>query len=276
MKISILSGKGGTGKTTVATNLAKTLGYMYVDCDVEEPNGFIFLKPKIIKDNEVKVLVPTIDYDKCTLCGKCVKACQFNAIANTGKDIMIFEKLCHSCGTCVLVCSQDAIVEKSRTIGKIDIGETAEIKCIRGLLTVGEPMAGPIISQIKGMIDDKDVLIDCAPGSSCNVVKAIIDTDYAILVTEPTKFGLHDLHIATQLVRKMGIPFGVIINRSDEYVNLITDYCKDNNITILGQIPFDKKIANLYSKGKLLVEDNEYRSMFLEIAQKLKGVVLCS
>lgn len=276
MKISILSGKGGTGKTTVATNLAKTLGYMYVDCDVEEPNGFIFLKPRVIDENTVEVLVPNINQDKCTLCGKCIKSCQFNALANTGKKIMIFEKLCHSCGACSLICPENAIEEKGRAIGKIDVGEIDEIRCIRGILDVGEPMSGPIISRVKSMINNENALIDCSPGSSCNVVKAIKDTDYAILVTEPTEFGLHDLKIAVELARKMGIPYGVIINRADEYVDLITDFCKENNISILGQIPFDRTIANLYSKGKLLIEDTRYRTIFIEIAQKLKEVVLCS
>jgi len=276
MRISILSGKGGTGKTTVATNLAKILGYMYVDCDVEEPNGFIFLKPRVIESNEVEVLVPTIDKDKCILCGRCVESCYFNALANTGKEIMVFEKLCHSCGACSLICTEKAIKEKERLIGKIDIGEIDDIDCIRGILDVGEPMAGPIISKVKGMINNENALIDCAPGSSCNVVKAIKDTNFAILVTEPTEFGLHDLKIAVELVIKMGIPYGVIINRTDEYANLIIDFCKENNITILGQIQFDKNIANLYSKGKLLIEDEKYRSIFIEIAQKLKEVVLCS
>lgn len=276
MKLSILSGKGGTGKTTVSTNLAKILGYMYIDCDVEEPNGFIFLKPKIIESIDVEVLVPSIIPEKCTLCGRCVDACEFNALAKTGKEIIIFEKLCHSCGACTLVCPEEAIKEKSRTIGQIDIGKTDKINCNRGILNIGEPMAVAIIDKIKGMVGNEDAIIDCAPGSSCNVVKAIKNTDYAILVTEPTVFGLHDLKIAVELVKKMGIPFGVIVNRAYEEANLVTSFCEENNITILGQIPFDKGIANLYSKGKLLIDNEKYKDTFYDIAQKLKEVVLCS
>ncbi|WP_432665492.1 ATP-binding protein [Wukongibacter baidiensis] len=276
MRIAVLSGKGGTGKTTVATNLAKTLEYTYIDCDVEEPNGFIFLKPTILDSRDVSVLVPTVNYDRCSLCGECVRACQFNALANTGKEIVIFEKLCHSCGACNLICPEDAMEEVPRIIGKIDIGKHDEIPCIRGVLNVGEPMSGPIISRVKKIGSEDNAILDCSPGSSCNVVKAIKDTDYAILVTEPTKFGLHDLKIAVELVIKMGIPYGVIINRGDEYCGLIEDYCEENNISLIGNIPFDRGIAELYSEGKLLVDDEGYKRVFTEIAQIIEGVVLCS
>lgn len=276
MRIAVLSGKGGTGKTTVATNLAKILEYTYIDCDVEEPNGFIFLKPTILDSKDVTVLVPTVNYDRCSLCGECVRACQFNALANTGNEIVIFEKLCHSCGACSLICSEDAIEEVPRSIGKIDTGKHDEIPCIRGVLNVGEPMSGPIISRVKRIGIGDNAILDCSPGSSCNVVKAIKDTDYAILVTEPTKFGLHDLKIAVELVIKMGIPYGVIINRGDEYCKLIEDYCDENNSPLLGNIPFDRGIAELYSEGRLLVDDGRYKRIFTEIAQSIEGVVLCS
>lgn len=276
MRISVLSGKGGTGKTTIATNIAKILQYTYIDCDVEEPNGFIFLKPKILDSKNVTVYVPNVNYDKCTLCGECVRACQFNALANTGKEILIFEKLCHSCGACTLVCPENAVEEIPRSIGKIDIGKHDEIVCIRGILNVGEPMAGPVINQVKSIEHGKNAVLDCSPGSSCNVVKAIMDTDYAVLVTEPTEFGLHDLKIAVELVKKMGIPFGVIINRGDEYGHLIEKYCKDNKIVILGNIPFDRRIAKIYSEGGLLVDHERFRLIFSEIAQSIEGVIPCS
>ncbi|HYE82013.1 MAG TPA: 4Fe-4S binding protein [Clostridia bacterium] len=174
MQIVVLSGKGGTGKTTVAVSLAKTTGFTYVDCDVEEPNGFVFLSPQIEKVVDVTIPNPVIDRSKCITCGKCAAVCQFNALAVTRKGIMLFEKMCHGCGACLLTCPTGAITEQLRAIGKIDIGRNADIECIRGVLDVGEPMAGPVISAIKKLIaDERDTIVDCAPGSSCNVVKAI-------------------------------------------------------------------------------------------------------
>ncbi len=276
MKIAVLSGKGGTGKTTIATNLAMVLGFTYVDCDVEEPNGFIFLKPEIFESEDVSVLMPNINIERCSLCSKCVEACQFNALANTGKEIIIFEKLCHSCGACSLVCTEEAINERTRIIGKIDIGKHENISCIRGVLNIGEPMAGPIISQVKNIDYGENAVFDCSPGSSCNVVKALMDNDYAILVTEPTKFGLHDLNIAVKLVQKMNIPFGVIINRGDEHDGMIEEYCIENNIKLLGKIPYEREIARLYSEGKLLINEDRYKQTFSEIAQSVEEVVLCN
>lgn len=277
MQIAVLSGKGGTGKTTVSTNLAQIMGWTYVDCDVEEPNGFIFLKPEVLESKKVELPVPIIDKNKCTLCKICVETCQFNALAATNDEIMLFEKLCHGCGACLLACPTNAISEVKREIGKIDIGKTGNIKCLRGVLNIGEPMGGPIITDLKRQTNEKEVLIDCAPGTSCNVVKAVKNVDYTILVTEPTEFGLHDLKLAVELVKKMNIPFSVIINRADNMKNLITDYCKENQIEVLGVIPFSKKIAKKYSNGELLVnQDDDIRKIFFEIAQKLKEVVLCS
>jgi len=273
MQIAILSGKGGTGKTTVSTNLAKMLGCRYVDCDVEEPNGAIFLKPNITETKDIQIPVPIIDEEKCTGCKKCVDICQFNALALVKQNVMLFEKLCHGCGACTIICPVNAISEQGRTVGKIDIGKYESNEFLSGTLNIGEPMAGPIISHLKHLIDDSNTIIDCSPGSSCNVVKAVQDADYAILVTEPTAFGLHDLKIAVELVRKMNIPFGVIINRVTKDDNLISRYCEEENIAILGTIPFDRKIAVLYSYGKLLAEDDAYKSIFEDIASSLQEVM---
>lgn len=276
MHIAVLSGKGGTGKTTISTNLSKIMGYRYVDCDVEEPNGFIFLKPEIEKIEEVSIPIPEIDHGECSRCKTCVDVCRFNALAYTKQSIVQFEQMCHGCGACILICPMNAIREKRRTIGKILVGYDKEIECFSGILNLGEPMAGPIISKLRQHIDGKSTIIDCAPGSSCNVVKAVIDCDYGILVTEPTVFGLHDLKIAVYLVRQMKIPYGVIINCHDPEENLIESYCMEEKIPILGRIPYDRKIAFLYSEGKLLVEDTAYRPIFQAIADKIEGVAPCS
>ena len=273
MQIAILSGKGGTGKTTVSTNLAKVMGCRYVDCDVEEPNGAIFLKPNITETRDIQIPIPIIDEEKCTGCKKCVDICQFNALALVKQNVMLFEKLCHGCGACTIICPVSAISEQGRSVGKIDIGKYEDNEFFSGTLNISEPMAGPIISQLKHLIDDNPTIIDCSPGSSCNVVKAVQDADYAILVTEPTAFGLHDLKIAVELVRKMSIPFGIIINRVSEDDNLISRYCDNENITILGTIPFDRKIAVLYSYGSLLIEDKTYKQIFEDISANLQGVM---
>ncbi|MDD2497732.1 MAG: ATP-binding protein [Desulfitobacteriaceae bacterium] len=276
MQISVLSGKGGTGKTTIATNLAVIMGGYYVDCDVEEPNGFIFLKPNISKSKDVSIPTPQIDYTKCTLCKKCVQVCQFNALGIAGNQVLVFEKLCHGCGACLLACPDGAISEKERAIGKIDAGQSGELKCLQGVLNVGEPMAGPIIRDLKEMVKEESSLIDCSPGSSCNVVKAISGAHYAILVTEPTAFGLHDLKIAVELVRKLKLPFGLIINRGNDDNRMIIDYCEKEKIRLLGVIPFDRRVAEIYSRGNLLIEDEHYREIFEELAENIREVVRCS
>lgn len=276
MHIAVLSGKGGTGKTTVSTNLAAVMNCRYVDCDVEEPNGFIFLRPYDVHTKDVSVSVPVIDKDKCKGCQKCVDICQFNALVYTRKGLVLFEKLCHACGACMLVCPGGAIAETERSIGKIDIGKTGSIECVRGVLDVGEPMSGPIIRELKKNVDSSLTLWDCSPGSSCNVVKSMSDCDFALLVTEPTKFGLHDLRIAVELTRKLSIPFAVVINRSDQYSGMIYEYCSKENIKILGEIPFDRSAAVAYSKGELLYDKPPFKDIFLHIAGRLKEEVLCS
>lgn len=274
MRIAVLSGKGGTGKTTISTNLAYMMGINYVDLDVEEPNGHIFLKPEIESVKDVVIPTPKIDESKCTLCSICVNTCQFNALINTGKRIMVFEDLCHGCGACSLACPTDAISEYDRKIGDVSIGIYDKAKFYSGKMLINEPMAGPIITDIKKILPkDEDYILDCSPGTSCNVVKALDRSDYALMVTEPSKFGLHDLILAIKLVRELNIPLGIVINRSDEYDYLIEDFAKKENIDIIGKIPFSKEAAKMYSEGMLLIENDEIKKVFEKIKVSVLDVV---
>ncbi|HCT65131.1 MAG TPA: (4Fe-4S)-binding protein [Lachnospiraceae bacterium] len=270
MNIAILSGKGGTGKTTVSTNLAMTLGVSYVDCDVEEPNGFIFLNPSILKSEDVFVEFPVIDNKKCVLCGACAKVCQFNSLAKAGKEIVVFQKLCHDCGACKLVCKTGALSYSKRSIGKLETGISKDIICHRGILNVGEPMAVPVIRNLLGGLSKEDHFIDCPPGTSCNVVTSLKYADAAILVTEPSEFGLHDLKMAVELVKIYNIPYGIIINKDDGTENMVKRYCTENKISLLGTIPYSMEAAALYSKGIMLCDDEFHREIFINTAEKIK------
>lgn len=272
MNIAVLSGKGGTGKTTVSTNLTLALKFNYIDCDVEEPNGFLFLKPNIKKSKEVMVEYPFIDDSKCISCGLCAKVCNFNALAKIKDDIMLFQKLCHSCGACEIVCDKNALIYKKRPIGIIEKGTIGNITCSRGLLNVGEPMAVPIIKEL---LKDSSCnnLIDCPPGTSCNVVNTLKYVNGAILVTEPSEFGLHDLKMAINLVKLYSIPFGIIINKDDGKDNIIKKFCKKENINIIGTVPYDKQIAISYSNGELLYDNHKYKELFDQLTFSLKEVL---
>ncbi|MFD3156659.1 P-loop NTPase [Haloimpatiens sp. FM7330] len=272
MNIGILSGKGGTGKTTVSTNLAKILKATYIDCDVEEPNGFIFLKPEITKEEDVKVIFPVVDDKKCTNCCECVIACEFNALARVGEDIMLFQKLCHGCTACKFACDYDAVSFQERSIGKVEEGTSGDIKCKRGILNIGEPMAVPVIKKLLSNVEDELNIIDCSPGTSCNVVNTLQKIDMAILVTEPTEFGLHDLKLAVGLVQQLNIPFGIVINKEVSSENIIRHYCRENSIQIIGSIPYSREVAAIYSKGKMLVEDEKFKTIFQNIAEEMKVV----
>lgn len=272
MNIAILSGKGGTGKTTVATNLSIILGVNYVDLDVEEPNGFIFLKPLIKEQDDVYVEYPVIDKAKCVLCSACAQNCQFHALARAGKEIVVFEKLCHDCGVCKLVCQTGAISYAKRPIGKLERGIAKSIYCYRGVLNVGEPMAVPVIQKCLKDLPVADYFLDCPPGTSCNVVASLKKADAAILVTEPSEFGLQDLKIAVDLVKLYKIPYGIVINKDDDRDNMVKKYCLKNAITLLGVIPYSMDAAKRYSKGMMLCEDTYYQSTFITLAQKIKEV----
>lgn len=273
MNIAVLSGKGGTGKTTVSTNLALALKANYIDCDVEEPNGFLFLKPDIKETKGVLVEYPFIDDSKCTSCGQCAKACQFNALAKIKDDIMLFQKLCHSCGACEIVCKSKAISYKKREIGKIEKGPLEDIECSRGVLNVSEPMAVPIIRELLQGVLKNNNLIDCPPGTSCNVVTALKYANGAILVTEPTQFGLHDMRMALELVKMFNIPFGIVINKDDGKDNLVKKYCRENNLNVIGLIPYSKDIAIGYSKGDILYNNLKNKAIFDELCARTKEVL---
>lgn len=275
MNIVVLSGKGGTGKTTISTNLALLLKANYIDCDVEEPNGFIFLQPENLHTKAVEVEIPKINQDKCNLCGKCAEACQFNALAKGKGKIILFEKLCHSCGTCGLVCPKKAIDFVKRPIGVIEEGNKNEILLKRGILNIGEPMAVPVLKQLLGDLPKEEInLLDSPPGTSCNVVNVLHHGDYAILVTEPTAFGLHDLKMAVELVNNLNIPHGLIINKLDEGNNYLDEYIKSEKINLLGTIPYSREIAEHYSRGETLLEIEEVKEAFSHIIQNIEEVLL--
>lgn len=247
----------------------------YIDADVEEPNGFIFLKPKIDNTYKVKASIPNIDAKKCYKCYKCIDFCEFNALAIAQDEIIVFDKLCHSCGGCKLICEKGAIKYKDKIVGSIEKGHSYNIKCRRGVLKVGEAIASLLIKELLTNLNSKINIIDAAPGTSCNVLTTLESADYAILVTEPTEFGIHDLKRAIALVLKFKIPFGVIINRVYKRDNLIKRYCKKKKIVILSEISYDKKIAKLYANGKLLIDNDDYKHIFINLSNYLKEYLLC-
>ncbi|MEG6566605.1 ATP-binding protein [Thermoanaerobacterium saccharolyticum] len=275
-KIAVLSGKGGTGKTTVSSNLAKIQKSIYVDCDIEEPNGYLFLKPEIEKTKDVNVMIPSIDYDKCTLCGECARACRFGAIMRLTKKMLVFDHLCHSCGACYEICPYNAIKEIPKKIGIVRVGRSDDIDFIDGKLNIGEASGVPIIKEIKDLIKeiDKNVIIDSPPGTSCSVIHSVEGSDYCLLVTEPTPYGLHDVKLAVELVKELHLPFAVIINKSGGEDSIIENYCKEENINVFAKIPFKKEYAELYSNGNLLIEeDDEIRYTFENLSQKLMELI---
>lgn len=281
MIITILSGKGGTGKTTISTNLAKALSknlkVQLLDADVEEPNDYIFFNVNFSQTEPVNVLLPVVNELKCIQCGECANVCQFGAIALFSSGVKVFETLCHGCGACSIVCPVNAISEEPKEIGKVKIGTADEtMKFGMGILNIGEPSGVRIIRKLKKYIDNEAdvVLIDSSPGTSCPVVESLRNADFAILVTEPTTFGLHDLKLAVNLVKEMNIPAGIVINRDNEKTKIIDDFAKETNIPIILRIPFNKEIAVLYSKGELFVKYiPEWDGRFLKAFETIKGLI---
>jgi len=280
MIIAIASGKGGTGKTTVATNLAKVLenkNVMLLDCDVEEPNSHLFLRPVIEKEWAYRTFIPKVDLETCTFCGKCSELCQFGAIVTIKKNVLVFPELCHSCEGCKLICPVDAISDDLKDVGTILVGSSGNIRFIHGRLNIGEALAPPLIREVKkiGLRQKSDVLvIDSPPGTSCPVIEAVKGSDFILLVTEPTPFGLNDLKLAVEMVRALSIPFGVVINRSTTGDRKVWQYCEEESIPILLEIPDDREIAVAYSHGQLMIEAiPEYRKHFESLYQKVLDYV---
>jgi MinD superfamily P-loop ATPase len=279
MIISIASGKGGTGKTLVATSLALALKdsckVKLLDGDVEEPNDHVFLKPHISNSEPVFTLVPKIDEAKCTHCGKCAEVCAYNAIAVLGDHVLTFHELCHGCGACSYLCPEKAISEEKRPTGVVEWGNADGIDFVQGKLTVGEAMAPPVIREVKSHTDsDSITIIDSPPGTSCPVVTTIEGSDFCLLVTEPTPFGLNDLVLAVETTRKLGIDCGVVLNRAGVGDNKVEEYCRKENIPILLTIPLDTEIARLYSRGITLVEGMpEWKEKFVGLFQSIKEIV---
>lgn len=277
MIISVASGKGGTGKTTVSTNLALSLDgdVQLLDCDVEEPNAHLFIHPTIDRSEAVTTPVPVVDEKKCTLCGKCAEICQFKAIIVIGETVLPFHELCHSCGGCVEVCPEDAITETGRELGIIEEGHRNGLRFAHGKLRIGEAMSPPLISKVCSLAKpDGLTIIDAPPGTSCPVIEAMKGADFILLVTEPTPFGLHDLKLAVGAVRVLDIPCGLVINRSDLGDDKVKEYAEREKIPILMEIPFDRKIAEDYSRGNTIIEAMpEWKQRFVDLYEDIKKIV---
>jgi len=277
--ISVASGKGGTGKTLVATSLALSLQnrkpVQFLDCDVEEPDAHIFLKPSLNHKQVVSIPIPRVDEKKCTHCGRCAEVCAYNAIAVIGEKVLIFPELCHGCGACSYLCPEGALSELNREVGVLEAGQSKGIQFIHGKLAVGEAMAVPVIREVKKHINrERLAIIDVSPGTSCPVVEAVRDSDFCLLVTEPTPFGLNDLALAIDMLNKLSIPSGVVINRDGAGDSKVEEYCHKEGIPILLRIPLNIEIAQLYSKGITLVEGMpQWQEAFIKLYNDIEQIV---
>jgi MinD superfamily P-loop ATPase len=292
MIVTVASGKGGTGKTTVAVNLALSLAEdrdggvdvhpLLLDCDVEEPNAALFLRPTVEERHEVGQMVPQVDRERCTHCGRCSEVCQYHAIAVLEDKVLIFPELCHGCGSCSLNCPEQAISEVLHVTGSMERGTAGSIAFAQGTMNVGEPMAVPIIRQLKRWVIPPDhsvrpVILDAPPGTACPVVESMRGADSVLMVTEPTPFGLHDLRMAVEVARdELGLPVGVVVNRDGVGDRGVDDYCAAEGIPILMRIPLDRRIAEAYSEGEALVNAlPEYRARFVRLWERVEESVCC-
>jgi MinD superfamily P-loop ATPase len=278
MRIVVASGKGGTGKTTIATSLALVAAehgsVHFLDCDVEAPNAGLFLHPKVTETKDVGILIPQVDENRCTYCGECANVCQFHAIVTVGKKVLVFPELCHGCGSCALICPEKAITEQLDVLGVLQGGRASNrIGFTQGTLNVGEPMAVPIIRELKQweLFSSASIEIrDAPPGASCPVVESLRGADFALLVTEPTPFGLHDLKQVVEVTRELRIPSGVIINRDGIGNADVELYCKEIGLPILMRIPMQREIAERIASGKTLLDVSlEYHKSFEQLYENL-------
>ena len=275
MILSIASGKGGTGKTSVAVNMALSIrDVQLLDCDVEEPNAYLLLHPEINKKEPVYTSIPKIDRTLCDTCGECTKFCQFNAIFVAPEKILVFPELCHSCGGCALVCPKKAITWEKHEIGTLIFGSTDDLSLVYGELQVSEPLAVPVIKAVKKQMKGKNVIFDSPPGTSCPFVETVRGGDFCLLVTEPTPFGLYDLKIAVEVLRKIEVPFGVVINRAGIGDRKVYAYCRKEKIRIMLEIPYQKRIAELYSQGiPFSLEMPEWEEKFKMLYSEIEGLI---
>lgn len=275
MKIAILSGKGGTGKTFVSVNLAASINNMaYIDCDVEAPDGELFLKPIIEEIRDVSVAIPSIKEEKCMGCKACVTHCKFNALAFIREKPILFKEVCHSCGLCEEVCPNKAIYPIDRKVGVIKRGKSADTPFLSGLMNIGEASGTPIIKTLLNEVVEKDAVIDCPPGSGCLVTETIRHADYCVVVAEPTRFGEHNLRMIYELVTTLGVPFGVILNKNMDGMNPSEAFCIEHHIPILYRLNYDKRVAVLNANGKIVaLEDERYKHVFTSIYKLIKEEV---
>lgn len=268
--IAVLSGKGGTGKTFVSVNLANVLqNCAYVDCDVEEPNGRLFLKPSVLTSCEVAVNVPVFDNSKCSRCRACVDFCRFNALCITGNGVTLFDKVCHSCGGCALVCRYGAISERQKVIGKIETGKSKSIDVFIGTLNEAETSGIPVIEELLKISETKPVrIIDCPPGSACAVQKTVSAADYLLIVAEPTIYGAQNLDMIYRLALAANKKCGIVLNKCTDSENPSEEYARKNDIPVFGHIPYSQTIASVSAKAELITDTNdELKKLFYSLAE---------